>query len=301
MILEVEDKIFEKLIDFNIPILFIITNTPYDANTTDPDSEVEEERSIEKNKIKNVINNSIRAAFKNRLISAEKVEEFINKYTRIFFINSVRKISNKVPVFGIDKVLSYFTYLVPKNNWDDLLECCNKRDDEKYKTCCKDNIFMNSFKEFDKIKERNKKKALNYLDNLQKKALFTGSIPIIDIGFEYYYRYLFTEKLKSLFGFDYEKAENMRNSYNSKLSINENTPLNSNNDKKNNTYKLEQKIEKKIDAGISNKIRNVLSIAGRGVLLKSFNLICWPVSFAVGGAWSYKNIELDCLNILKNF
>lgn len=63
VILEVEDKIFEKLIDFNIPILFIITNTPYDANTTDPDSEVEEERSIEKNKIKNVINNSIRAAF----------------------------------------------------------------------------------------------------------------------------------------------------------------------------------------------------------------------------------------------
>ena len=104
-----------------------------------------------------------------------------------------------------------------------------------------------------------------------------------------------------MFGFDYEKAENMRNSYNSKLSINENTPLNSNNDKKNNTYKLEQKIEKKIDAGISNKIRNVLSIAGRGVLLKSFNLICWPVSFAVGGAWSYKNIELDCLNILKIF
>lgn len=40
------------------------------------------------------------------------------------------------------------------------------------------------------------------MKKLKAGAFFSGMIPGLDIGMEYYYKYLFKEKLKSLYGFD---------------------------------------------------------------------------------------------------
>jgi len=212
----------------------------------------------------------------------------------------VKKAAPKVPVFGIDEALSFFTNLVPKNNWDELIQVCKERDEEKYKVISKNNIFINSFIEFDKIKERNKIIALNYLDNLKKKAIFTGAIPFLDIGMEYHYRNKFLNRLKSLYGFDYEKAENIRNSFNINRENNKNTPYHSSKSRRN-INKLEKKIENIIDEGITNKVRNTVSILGRVVILKSLNVICLPLTFVFGSVYSYINIDSDCLKILDIF
>jgi len=297
---EPETKVFEKIIDFNVPIIFIITFTEFDVNKNAEDSDEENEMNTKINTIKNAINNSLKSALKKKLISEIKIDDYIHKYTSIHFVNLVKKAAPKVPVFGIDEALSFFTNLVPKNNWDELIQVCKERDEEKYKVVSKNNIFINSFIEFDKIKERNKIIALNYLDNLKKKAIFTGAIPFLDIGMEYHYRNKFLNRLKSLYGFDYEKAENIRNSFNINRENNKNTPYRSSKSGRN-INKLEKKIENIIDEGITNKVRNTVSILGRVVILKSLNVICLPLTFVFGSVYSYINIDSDCLKILDIF
>ena len=297
---EPETKVFEKIIDFNVPIIFIITFTEFDVNKNAEDSDEENEMNTKINTIKNAINNSLKSALKKKLISEIKIDDYIHKYTSIHFVNLVKKAAPKVPVFGIDEALSFFTNLVPKNNWDELIQVCKERDEEKYKVVSKNNIFINSFIEFDKIKERNKIIALNYLDNLKKKAIFTGAIPFLDIGMEYHYRNKFLNRLKSLYGFDYEKAENIRNSFNINRENNKNTPYHSSKSRRN-INKLEKKIENIIDEGITNKVRNTVSILGRVVILKSLNVICLPLTFVFGSVYSYINIDSDCLKILDIF
>lgn len=47
-------------------------------------------------------------------------------------------------------------------------------------------------------------------------------IPGVDIGMEYYYKYLFKKKLKALYGFDYDQAEEaLKGKKPKKNSINE--------------------------------------------------------------------------------
>lgn len=297
---EPENKVFEKITDFNVPIIFIITFTEFDVNKKAEDSDEENEMNVRTNTIKNAINNSLKSALKKKLISEIEINEYINKYTSIHFVNLVKKAAPKVPVFGIDKALSSFTNLVPKNNWDELIQVCKEKDEEKYKIVSKNNIFMNSLNEFEKIKERNRIKALNYIDNLKNKAFFTGAIPLLDIGMEYFYRNKFLDKLKSLYGFDYEKAENIRNSININRENNKNTPFRSFKSRKN-TNNLEKKIENRIDEGITNKCRNIISIIGRLVILKPLHVICLPLAFIFGSAYSYYNIDSDCSKILDIF
>ena len=309
VILNFEKKIFEKLIEYNIPIVFIITHTPFDPRENVDDSEAEDERESQKSIIINAIKNSIKEQFyiKN-IFNENEINKFFDKYIKYFFVNSVRNKAQRIPVFGIDEVLSFFTNLVPKKNWDDLLESCDKREEEKCLECLKENIFLNCYKEFDRIKKRNKNQALLYLDTLKNMATFTGWIPIVDFGIEYYYRSKFTEKLKYLYGFDYEQAGQIIERY----SVNEESlPLCDKSDKQKNSNKLEEKIENKIDNEVNNKWRNALSffkvalpVGGKIVLttgFKAFNFVCLPISVVISSVWSRYNIEDDCLKILEIF
>ena len=114
---------------------------------------------------------------------------------------------------------------------------------------------------------------------------------------EYYYRNLFKEKLKSLYGFDYEKAE--------RISLSESSNLIKEGEK-NNIKKLENKIENKIDKNINNGGRNVFSV-GKGLLtiasvvLRVVNISFLPITCIVGSYISFTNIEIDCLKMIKIF
>ena len=324
--------IFEKLIDYNVPILFIITKTPYDNTKKSADKMKRKKRESDKNKIENAIEKTIKDAFANKNRGNES-KDFINDFVKIFFVNLVKDDSsdNPVPVFGIDEVLSFFNKLVPQQNWEVLLESCLKKDVDKYKEYSKKNIFLKSYSEFDLIKERNKKEALDYLYYLKLGAGFTGLIPGVDFGMEYYYRQLFKEKLKFLYGFDYDQAElvlqkdskyksnDIKNDY---LHSEETTHLFSSKQSKgdirneiiDNTDKLEQNIENRIDEKITNKKRNTTSIV-RGVLtavggigsrfvvstgLKVINSMFLPASLIFAGYSSY-NIDNDCKKMIEIF
>ena len=127
-----------------------------------------------------------------------------------------------------------------------------------------------SLLKFDKIQLRNKEEALDFLKGLKAGAFFSGWVPGLDIGMEYYYRYKFKEKLKHLYGFDYDKAEKTlkegsqkeeNNSNND--NTNEETPQFSEDDldKRENNIKLEEsKIDIKIEEEVTNKGRNAGSI-----------------------------------------
>ena len=50
----------------------------------------------------------------------EEGQNFIDNYIKFFFVNLVRTESLDVPVFGIDKVLSFFSNSVSKEDWEEL-------------------------------------------------------------------------------------------------------------------------------------------------------------------------------------
>ena len=68
------------------------------------------------------------------------------------------------------------------------------------------NIFFWYYSKFENVKKRNKEESKNYLKRLKAWAFFTGMVPGLDIGMEYLYKNLFKEKLKSLYGFNYDKT-----------------------------------------------------------------------------------------------
>ena len=107
--------------------------------------------------------------------------------------------------------------------------------------------------------------------------------PGLDIGIEYFYRKKFKEKCKSLYGFDYDKAEKLVNQkQNDSINLQNNTVTNEtfeftddDFDKRTSNIKLEEsKIDLKIDEEISNKGRNagtILRGAGEigGIVIKA--------------------------------
>ena len=115
---------------------------------------------------------------------------------------------NELPIFGIDKIMSFFQESVSKEEWNNLDVNCYLCDEKNCKKCCENNPFLRNYTDFEKINTRNKKEAKEYLKGLQAGAFFSGWIPALDIGMEYYYRKIFKEKLKFLYGFDYEQAQN---------------------------------------------------------------------------------------------
>ena len=259
IIQQMENILFEKLINCNIPIYFIITKTPHN-----PDED-EDEIQNAKEKIENNINSLIKESFRNNKVEndkhkieeknekkGEKIEEndkqnieendeqkienpgqnierkekklendeqklddeqklendaqqFIDKYTKIFFVNLVREKKN--PIFGIDKVLSSLSELVPEKDWNDLEEACLQNDKDKCKELLKKNYFLRYYSELDNLNKINLEEAKRYLKNLKAGAFFSGIIPGLDIGMEYYYKFLFKNKLKCLYGFDYTEAK----------------------------------------------------------------------------------------------
>ena len=248
LIYENEKRIFEKLIDFDIPIFFII-------NKTLPTPKKKNKKINFENKKKEtekVIHNYIKNAFKN---NEELSEKFINDYIKIFFINLIDDpIRENNPAFGINEVLSSFKELVPNENWEKLEKSCYNKNLKEYEEYCKKNIFLKNYFDFEIIKKKNKEIAENYLFKLETGAFFTGILPGADIGMEYYYRNLFKDKLKSIYGFDYEEAERESISLNNSLIINDDE--NSSLSEKKGEKKIEKK-EEEIDNEIDKKVGNV--------------------------------------------
>ena len=158
---EMEFKIFDELINFDIPIIFIITKTPYapfEENEANKKiiKKVKETRENEKNRIKNGIKCQIIESFFKFKKNKEEGEKFIENYVKFFFVNLVRidSIYPPVPVFGIDNVLSFFENSVPEENWKELEKNCFKQDEKKCMEYCKKNPFLLNF-DFKKIITRN--------------------------------------------------------------------------------------------------------------------------------------------------
>ena len=262
IIRQMENLLFKKLIKCKIPIFYIITKTSHNPDIKsggDIDEEYENEREKIENDINSLIKESfkINKAEENdkqkikendgqKLENAEiqfenneqKIKEndgqklendeqkldesqyFIKKYTKIIFVNLVRKRDN--PIFGIDKVLSELSKLVPKDNWNELEKAIKSRNVEECKELLKKNIFLRYYSEIDNLNKINQEDAKRYLKNLKAGAFFSGTIPGLDIGMEYYYKKLFKNKLKSLYGFDYKLAKEAVNKRKmEKKSINE--------------------------------------------------------------------------------
>ena len=290
---KMENKLFEKLINFDIQIIFVITKTPYDVRIKHKNKKTEKARESERNRIKNAIKSLIKNLFQNE----KKADEFLNNYVQFFFVNLIRNYSLDVPVFGIDKVLSFFSKRVPREDWEGLEKSCFERDVSKCKEYCEKNPFLMNYSEFEKLNIRNQEEAKEYMKGLKAGAFFSGMIPGVDIGFEYFYKKKFKNKLKALYGFDYNKAQNVDNKEKTTqeekeilltkeeylISDSDISQLFNNSDEEidldnqsiiyddenydkrtNNTKKEEAKIESEIKNGISNVGKNTSSIV-RGV------------------------------------
>ena len=290
---EMENKIFNQLTKFEIPILFIITKCPYDPSKKSRNSKSEKAKETERNKIENAVKDLIKSIFQknNR---KEEADKFIKNYLKFYYVNLVRDLSKELPPFGIDKLLSFFTNSVSSDDWDNLEKSCFKNEEENCQNYCKRNPFLNKYSDFQTLNERNKNEALDYLKGLKAGAFFSGWVPGLDIGMEYFYRKKFKEKLKYLYGFDYEKAEKFvkenLNTKNNKNQINGVDKTNDNKitifeeelnytredlDERSENIKLEEShIDLKIEEEVINVGRNtgaVLRGAGEigGIVLKA--------------------------------
>ena len=256
---KIEERIFEKLIEFKIPIIFIITKCPFNPYKNSGIEKTEKDKKRKCNKIENVI----KSVFRDNFIKNNKendAESFINDFIKFNYVNFLGEDYLNLSPFGMDKLLDFFIKAVPKNNWEQLKYYCEINDEENCRYLCENNFYLKSYSEFEIINERNKNEALNYLKGLKAGAFFSGWLPIFDIGFEYFYRHLFKNKLKYLYGFDYEEA-------NQSLLEEENEKLNQEgiNNKAININQNETQIEEKIDQDVNNIGRNASAgIRGAG-------------------------------------
>lgn len=203
---EMEYKIYEKLVEIKKKIYFIITKTNYDINKEPEDERTKEKREEHREKIEKAIKDIIKNICQKSQINAE---DFIKNYITIDYVNLIRdyEVEPYVPVFGIDKVLSHFSKLYSDEKWNELEEYCKKKNGEKCEEYCKENYFLKNFSKFNNINEKNEIEANEYLKGLKAGAFFSGMIPGLDIGMEYYYKSKFKEKLESLYGFSYDEAK----------------------------------------------------------------------------------------------
>lgn len=339
---QMEFKLFEKLIQFDIPIIFIITKTPYNPDIRPKKDSVYKSRENEKKRIINAINSLIKESFKKNKINEAEAEKFIDNYIKIFFVNLVRMEEEiPIPVFGINKVLFFLSDLVSKNDWDELESSCNKRDEEKCKQILKKNVFLKYYSKLENLNEKNLKEGKEYLKGLKAGAFISGMLLGIDIGMEYCYKYLFKQKLKSLYGFDYDKALKIlkieeEDEYSEEIKIDTINSINdvesdliegNNNKTKDNedsniiTETKKTKKTKKDDYkndGINQSAKNTGSAiriggiitletgvavtrAGFNVGLKVASGILLPLTCVGFGTWSLLKIDKDCKKILDNF
>ena len=196
------------LVEHNIPIIFIITKCLFNPYEECKDEEQKKEREKQINKIKNAIKSKIKIIFEKKEKENDS-ENFIKNYVKFEFVNLIirKETQNPIPVFGIDKVLSYFKESIPMNIWEELIKSCLAEDENKCKEYCSNNPLLKKYSEFTKIRENNINEAKVYLRKLKASAFFSGIIPGFDIGMEYFYKYQFKKKLKSLYGYEFYKAK----------------------------------------------------------------------------------------------
>ncbi len=171
MIGENDKKIITELIDFDIPILFLFTKTPYNMSQKE-DNDTEEYRQFERKSKIDAIESEIQDCFKNKNKISES-KNYIEKYISFHFVNLIEDYSLKVPVFGIDEVLSFFKNLVTENDWQELKQKCKYRDAEKCKELCQKNPFLKKFSNIDEINNSNIIEANKYLKKL--KVIFLSA------------------------------------------------------------------------------------------------------------------------------
>ena len=273
---EMENKLFEKLVEFDIPILFIFTKCPYNSYKENKNKKAKKAREIEREKILNAIKDLLKSIFKKKKKGESEYNHFINNYIKFYFVNLRRNLSYDPPLppFGLEQVISFFTKSVSKEDWEKLENSCFKNEEENCINLCKNNSFLKAYSEFNKIQLRNKEEALNFLKGLKAGAFFSGMLPGVDILMEYFYRKKFKEKLKHLYGFDYDKAQKFLNNEN--LSNDKASQFTEDDfDTRSSNIKLEEsKIETEIDEEVTNKGRNTGSIirgAGEigGIIIKA--------------------------------
>ena len=206
---EIEYKVFEKMINLNVKIIFIITKIYYDCygiNKDPHDDKTENKRNMERKTIEKALETEIKKACKTNKLNGD---DYFKNNIKIYYVNLKRDYSFKppVPVLGIDKVLSYFTELVTDREWEDLKNSCIQKDYEKCKEYCQKNHFLKNYSNLEDINKKNQIEATNYLKGLKAGAFFSGMIPGLDIGMEYFYKYTFEKKLESIYGFNYDEAK----------------------------------------------------------------------------------------------
>ena len=317
---EMEKSLFEELAKLKIPILFIITKCPFDPEEQNIKKKTKVAREEQINSIKYNIENALNQRY-------FKDDEFKKYSVKPCFMNLVRDetVEPNVPIFGFDKLLSFFTDLDPEENWYNLELSCKKRNEIDCKRYCKENHFLKYYSDFEVLNTKNKTEALNYLKGLKAGAFFSGLIPALDIGMEYLYRNLFQKKLKNLYGFDYDTAQK----YADKEIVSD-SPLNDNKEsndvirtdtKINNIKEAEKNIDKNINKEVNNKTRNIISgirgagqageVAGQVLQITAqialaeavqiSSLVLIPVVSLIFGAFSCYNIHTNCHKILDIF
>ena len=193
---QMENKIFAKLIEFRIPILFIITKCPFNPYEKTGKKKTDSDREKKCKKIKNVVLSIIRDIF--RYQNKENLsEEFIQKFIRFYFINLIRDDSLEIQPFGIDKVLSFFPNAVSNEDWEILKQNCLDKNEVNCRNFCLKNLYLNPYSEFETLNMRNKIVALEYINS--SSAFFSLDEDLfID---------KFINLLQRLYGFDFKRAK----------------------------------------------------------------------------------------------
>ena len=333
---QMEFKLFEKLYKYKFPVIFIITKTPYDINKEPSSEKGKNERKTYENTIINAIKGQIMDSFKDK----DDAKRYIDKYTKFHFVNLIHDYSSDIPVFGVNKILSFFNELVTEEKWNELKKFCNEKNEAECKKACENNPFLKIYSEFNNEKVRNKSKAKTFLLGLDSGAFFSGMVPGLDIGMEYYYKYIFKRKLETLYGFDYDIAKktvikqkenkkdiilqnDLTKTNNSKNTDNENNVLI---EKRKESERKDEELENSnIGKNITSAVRGAFEIGGivlkalptagevaleSGVVISRVGVsigvkaVSWfflPVTCGIFGVWSSIKVEKDCFKILNIF
>lgn len=247
--------------------------------------------------------------------------------------------SLNVPAYGIDEVFSFFKNSVSEQDWQELKQNCYNRNEGKCLELCQKNPYLKKFSNFDDINERNKAKALVYLNKLKYASFFSGVIPFVDMLSETRYRKLFENELKNLYGYDINEIEKQnKNKHHidylkekliedasmiiEKDSIKDIKSGNQIN-KKAVDKKLQKEIyinsiENNINIDIKNKcnkLKTYVVNSGKRIIdvgipiaeyvgvnsLKSVSIVFLPITLVASGLWSFYSIKKDCKKYLTIF
>ena len=128
-----ENKLFEKLVNFEIPILFVLTCTPYNPYIETGNKSTKQAREMQRKTIEKAMKSLLINIFIKKKKTREDAEKFLENFVKFYYVNLVRDYAKDLPPFGIDKLLSFFTKSVPKEDWKNLEISCFKNEEENCK------------------------------------------------------------------------------------------------------------------------------------------------------------------------